>query len=118
MAEKSICSLTVTPIMLRAYSFVTKTPYSSNIASRSTFCTSSVPKQETAVTPVVSPTCPPHYAPSNQIALVQSQEELQDEWKSLEKRVANRKTKVNDGNSPTGRGKRSASAWDAENNEG
>lgn len=105
--------------MPRAYSIVTRFPSFTKSPvyakfPRNGFCTSSVPKQETTVTPV---TRPPDYAPLTPIVKVESEEELQDEWKSLERRVANRKTKANDGNAPTGRGKRNSSAWDAENNE-
>ena len=102
--------------MPRAYSIVNMFPsYTKSLVyskfSRNSLCTSSVPKQETPVTR------PPDYAPLTPIVKVESEEELQDEWKSLERRVANRKTKANDGNAPTGRGKRNSSAWDAENNE-
>lgn len=105
--------------MARAYSAVTGFQFDTNSLSftkfsRNNFCTTSVPKQETTVTPV---TRPPDYDPLTPIVKVESEEELQDEWKSLERRVANRKTKANDGNAPTGRGKRNSSAWDAENNE-
>lgn len=50
------------------------------------------------------------------ITLVESEEELQEEWKCLERRVSNRKLRPNDGSGPSGRSKRNASAWDAENN--
>lgn len=121
MVGKPICRLTVMPLMRKAFSSVTRIPTfiitpSSSHALRNSFCTSSVPKQETPVTPI-SPTRPEEYAPLIPITKVESEEELQDEWKSLERRVASRKTRVNDGSTPTGRGKRNSSAWDAENNE-
>ena len=46
---------------------------------------------------------------------VVSEEELQEEWKALERRVSNRKPRMNDGSVPSGRGNRNSSAWDAEN---
>ena len=49
------------------------------------------------------------------INLVATEEELQAEWKALERRVANRKPKINNGTSPSGRSARNSSAWDAEN---
>ena len=55
----------------------------------------------------------PDDAPAN---LVESEEELQEEWKSLERRVSNRKLRPKDGSGPSGRSKRNASAWDAESN--
>lgn len=46
---------------------------------------------------------------------IKSDEELQEEWRSLERRVSNRKLRKQDGTIPTGRSKRNSSAWDAEN---
>ena len=58
---------------------------------------------------------PADYDNSKPILAIQSDEELQEEWKSLERRVSNRKLRKQDGTIQTGRSKRNSSAWDAEN---
>lgn len=44
---------------------------------------------------------------------VSSEEELQESWKAMERRVSYRKLKKDDGSTPTGRGNRNSSAWDS-----
>lgn len=78
------------------------------------FCTVAVSKQTVTETPVN--TAPAAQSdPASPVTIVETEEELQDEWKSLERRVSNRKPRMNDGSVPSGRSKRNSSAWDAEN---
>lgn len=78
------------------------------------FCATTVPTGTAAAT--LTPTTSTIEADKSPlIKAVKSEEELQEEWKALERRVSNRKGRVNDGTVPTGRSKRNSSAWDAEN---
>ena len=78
------------------------------------FCATTVPTGTAAATS--TPTTSTIEADKSPlIKAVKSEEELQEEWKALERRVSNRKGRVNDGTVPTGRSKRNSSAWDAEN---
>lgn len=82
--------------------------------SRMSFCATTVPTGTAAATS--TPTTSTIEADKSPlIKAVKSEEELQEEWKALERRVSNRKGRVNDGTVPTGRSKRNSSAWDAEN---
>jgi hypothetical protein len=47
--------------------------------------------------------------------VVVTDEELQEEWKALERRVSNRKPRNSDKDGRSGRSKRNSSAWDAGN---
>eukprot|EP00596_Hydrurales_sp_CCMP1899_P003142 CAMPEP_0119044286 /NCGR_PEP_ID=MMETSP1177-20130426/30240_1 /TAXON_ID=2985 /ORGANISM="Ochromonas sp, Strain CCMP1899" /LENGTH=88 /DNA_ID=CAMNT_0007014161 /DNA_START=197 /DNA_END=463 /DNA_ORIENTATION=+ len=47
--------------------------------------------------------------------VVAKDEELQEEWKALERRVSNRKPRNSDKDGRSGRSKRNTSAWDAGN---
>jgi hypothetical protein len=82
--------------------------------SRKNFCSAVIPK-ETAAANATQTTSTIEADRSSIIKTVATEEELQEEWKSLERRVSNRKVRVNDGSVPTGRGNRNSSAWDAEN---
>jgi hypothetical protein len=82
--------------------------------SQKNFCSTVTPK-ETAAAGTTQTTSTIEADRSPVIKTVASEEELQEEWKSLERRVSNRKVRVNDGSVPTGRGNRNSSAWDAEN---
>ena len=88
------------------------------MGERENFCTNPTPKSiATKVAVEVPATILMSFDPDDTpIKLVESEEELQEEWKSLERRVSNRKLRPNDGSGPSGRSKRNASAWDAENN--
>lgn len=78
------------------------------------FCSAVTPKEAAAAT-ATQTTSTIEADKSPIVKAVKTEEELQEEWKSLERRVSNRKARVNDGSVPTGRGVRNSSAWDAEN---
>lgn len=82
--------------------------------SRKKFCSTAAPK-ETAAAAATQTTSTIEADKSPIVKSVGTEEELQEEWKALERRVSNRKGRVNDGHVPTGRGTRNSSAWDAEN---
>lgn len=85
----------------------------SNISNtyRRAFCAAAaVPSNDKNVvsTPVVSTDSLPD-------TVVVTDEELQEEWRALERRVSNRKPRNSDKDGRSGRSKRNSSAWDAEN---
>lgn len=72
------------------------------------FCTAAPSNNNHINTPVVSSDSLPN-------TVVATEEELQEEWKALERRVSNRKPRNSDSAGRSGRSKRNSSAWDAEN---
>lgn len=74
------------------------------------FCAAAAPSNDKNVVspPVVSTDSLPD-------TVVVTDEELQEEWRALERRVSNRKPRNSDKDGRSGRSKRNSSAWDAEN---